>query len=309
MAPPKGKRSSFSRKAQYGVFTGYVLAVFGALIGAGLLIVSVVQPEAFATFRGAANDAASPVGEAGASVRTGGQGVFSQIAAYWRAGSKNDELQEELAIAKVELEKSKAIEAENKRLKALLGLEEHDGEPVALARLIGATSSSTRRYAVISAGSADGVESGMPVSSALGLVGRVVETGALTSRVLLLTDIESRVPVRRAGDDTVAFAEGRIDGTLQIRLINLGINPIKEGDVFVTSGAGGLFRPGTAVAVAEEITPDGAIARLLSNPAGTDYVRVEPVWQPDLMQAAESGELDDLVEGQADADAGAEAAQ
>ena len=61
--------------------------------------------------------------------------------------------------------------------------------------------------------------------------------------------------------------------------MTLGVNPIKPGDVFVTSGAGGLFRPNVAVAVARQITRDGAIAQLLSNPAATDYVTVEPIWQ------------------------------
>jgi rod shape-determining protein MreC len=118
----------------------------------------------------------------------------------------------------------------------------------------------------------------------MGLRGRVRAVGADSSRVLLLTDPESMVPVRRAKDDVVAFAEGRADGTLRLRLINLGINPIKKGDVFVTSGAGGLFRPNVAVAVAEIVTKDGAIARVLSNPAATDYVAVEPVWKPEAVR-------------------------
>jgi rod shape-determining protein MreC len=93
------------------------------------------------------------------------------------------------------------------------------------------------------------------------------------------------VPVRRATDNIVAFAEGRSDGSLRLRLVTLGINPIKPGDVFVTSGAGGLFRPNVAVAVARQITRDGAIAQLLSNPAATDYVTVEPIWQRPAVEA------------------------
>ena len=125
----------------------------------------------------------------------------------------------------------------------------------------------------------------MAVVSPMGLVGRVLEAGTHSARVMLLTDSESMVPVRRAKDDVVAFAEGRADGSIRLRLINLGINPIKRGDVFVTSGAGGLFRPNVAVAVAELVTRDGAIARVLSNPAATDYVSVEPVWQPEAIRS------------------------
>jgi len=128
------------------------------------------------------------------------------------------------------------------------------------------------------------------VVSPMGLVGRVLEAGARSSRILLLTDSESMVPVRRATDNTVAFAEGRSDGSLRLRLVNLGINPIKPGDVFVTSGAGGLFRPNVAVAVAREITRDGAIAQMLSNPAATDVVVVEPIWQREAVEMLRSPE-------------------
>ena len=71
------------------------------------------------------------------------------------------------------------------------------------------------------------------------------------------------------------------DGSLRLRLINLGINPIKKGDVFVTSGAGGIYRPGIAVAQIETITRDGGIARPLGNPAVAVYVAIEPIWVPE----------------------------
>jgi rod shape-determining protein MreC len=86
--------------------------------------------------------------------------------------------------------------------------------------------------------------------------------------------------VRRAKDGVAAFATGRGDGSLQIRLINLGINPLKKGDILVTSGSGGLYRPGTAVAAVTELTRDGAIARVLSDPAATEYVVIEQIWAP-----------------------------
>jgi rod shape-determining protein MreC len=108
----------------------------------------------------------------------------------------------------------------------------------------------------------------------------VLEVGRTTSRVLLVTDTESVVPARRASDGVPAFVQGRGDGQLQLRLINLGLNPLKPGDVFVTSGSGGLYRPGTALAVVMTVTRDGAIARLLSDPAASDYVAVDPVWAP-----------------------------
>ena len=104
--------------------------------------------------------------------------------------------------------------------------------------------------------------------------------------MLLLTDSESVLPVRLADQDVVAFAEGRGDSLLRIRLINLGINPLKPGDVLVTSGAGGYYAPGTAVAVVAEKTEDGALARVISDPAATDFVAVQPIWQPAAVQSS-----------------------
>jgi rod shape-determining protein MreC len=118
----------------------------------------------------------------------------------------------------------------------------------------------------------------MPVRTPLGLVGRVLEVGRRTSRVLLVTDTASVGPVRRATDGVPAFAQGLGDGRLQLRLISLGVNPLKKGDVFVTSGSGGLYRPGTVIAAVVSLTRDGAIARVLSDPGATEFVAVEPMW-------------------------------
>lgn len=279
MAPPANRRTGSNKKAQLGVFAGYVVAGLGALLGAALLIISLLRPETFNGVRTMASDAAAPVGEAGAAGRVGGQNFFEAITAYYRAGSRNAELEREIRIARVRLVEAEALKRENARLRRVLGLTGGETKPVAVARLIGSTGSSARRIGYISVGRTNGVSPGMPVTSPMGLVGRVLEAGASSSRVLLLTDSESMVPVRRAVDNVVAFAEGRSDGSLRIRLINLGLNPIKRGDVFVTSGAGGIFRPGIAVGIVTELTRDGAIAQLVSNPAATDYVVVEPIWQ------------------------------
>lgn len=286
MAPPAQATGS-NKRAQLGRFAGYVFATLGAVIGALLLIISLWRPEAFYGLRSMATDATAPAGKAGAEGRVASRSFFEAIAGYYNAGSRNAELEEELRIARVRNAEMQALAQENRRLKGVLGLVESEQKPVATGRLIGSSSVSLRRFGYLSAGERDGVAVGMPVTSPKGLVGRILETGRSTSRVLLLTDIESIVPVRRATDDVPAFAEGRADGSLRIRLINLGINPLEEGDIFVTSGAGGLFRPGVAVAMVTEITDDGAIGQLLSNPAATDFVVVEPIFEPEAIEAAQ----------------------
>jgi rod shape-determining protein MreC len=116
----------------------------------------------------------------------------------------------------------------------------------------------------------------------------VLEVSGSTARVLLITDNESSIPVRRADDGIQAYATGRGDGTLQIKLAVSGLNPFKKGDAIVTSGSGGLFRPGEAVAVVVSLTVDGAIARPLSDPGMTEFVVVEPIFDEALSAVANS---------------------
>jgi rod shape-determining protein MreC len=294
MAPPSSRRSGFSKKAQYSLFTRYLLAGAGAVLGFALLLLSLWQPAAFAPLRGAAGDVISPAGEVGAVTRASSQGWFASVGGYFRAGRQNAELREEIEIARIRLAEADSVKAENRRLKGLLALSDTAAKPVAVARLVGSTATSARRHAYLSAGGNNGVAPGMPIISERGVIGRVLESGRNSSRVLLLTDSESVLPVRRAKDDVIAFAEGRGDGLLRIRLVNLGINPLKVGDLMVTSGAGGYYRPGVAVAVISKITPDGGIARLVAEPSATNFVAVEPIHQPAAV-AALRGEGSDLT--------------
>ena len=96
--------------------------------------------------------------------------------------------------------------------------------------------------------------------------------------MLLVTDPDNVVPVKRARDGLTAFVQGASNGRIDIRLINQGINPVKAGDVFVTSGSGGLYPPGIPVAVATDPHRDGAIGHLAADPADNEFVIVEPAY-------------------------------
>lgn len=286
MAPQS--RSGYSKRAQYTLFTGYILAGLGALIGAILLAISLWHPPFLSELRGGAQDAVAPATRGAAVARTESKGLIATVRGYLRAGSQNAALKREVEIARIRLKEAEAVRRENATLKALLAIRDGDVRPVAVARLIGSTASSSRRFAYLGAGRDEGVRVGMPVVSPRGVVGRILETGRSTSRVLLLLDTESVLPVRRSNDELVAFAEGRGDSMLRIKLINLGINPLKIGDLFVTSGAGGYYRPGSAVAILTAKTDDGGLARIVSDPAATDFVAVMPIFQPEAVKVAET---------------------
>lgn len=279
MARSQDRRPGYSRRAQYGIFTGYVVAIIGVVAGLIVLVVSLINPDAFSFARTSADEVARPMGQAGAKSRAASQGVIEAIGAYFRAGQQNADLRREIDAARASAVSMQSLQDENRRLKALLGIVDPQRKPIATVHLIGSTASSTRRFAVIDAGLRQGVQPGYPVRAASGLIGRVIEAGPNTARVLLVTDPENVVPVRRARDGLAAFVQGASNGRIDIRLINMGINPVKKGDVFVTSGSGGLYAPGIPVAVATDPHRDGATGHLAADPANNEFVIVEPSYQ------------------------------
>lgn len=291
VSAPGNRRPGHSRRAQYGTFFGYLIALGGAGIGAILLFLSTSDSSAFAGVKAVATDGVAPASQAAAVGRTESQTMLAVIGGYFTRGSRVAQLEREVAESRVKLTEQAALKEENARLRATLGLTQGDFKPVAVARLIGSTSSSTRRFATLGAGARQGVQPGMVVRSPLGVVGRVLEVGNSTSQILLITDNESTIPVRRADDGVQAYATGRGDGTLQIKLAVSGLNPFKKGDAIVTSGSGGLFRPGEAVAVVVSLTVDGAIARPLSDPGMTEFVVIEPIFDEALNSAATSQQV------------------
>jgi rod shape-determining protein MreC len=285
MARSRDLRPGYSRRAQYGIFTGYVIAVVGIIVGLVALGLSLFDPGAFAFLRGAASEIGAPVGEASSAARRSGAGIVAAFSAYFDTGRQNLELTHEIAAARAAAISTRAVADENRRLKALLGIVDQAAPPVSAARLIGSTAASARRYAVIDAGAARGVRAGQPVRGAAGLVGRVVEVSRDTARVLLISDADNVVPVRRATDGLPGFVQGAANGKIAIRLLTMGNNPLHAGDVFVTSGSGGIYPPGIPVAVVAEARRDGAEGRLAADPAATDYVLVLPIYKGEAVAA------------------------
>lgn len=282
MASPTSGRRAYDRRAQYGAFAAYVVAIAGVIAGLLSAIIWMVDPVGFSNLRMVTAEAVAPVGR----VINGGTGSVGSlddtIAAWWRAGAQNAELRADLTKARRELIRARGLEAENRQLRALLGLTRGDVRPVTTARLLSTTASSTRRFAVLDAGYNDGVRSGQPVRAADGLIGRTLEVGPSVSRVLLITDRRNVIPARRARDGLAVLVNGRGDDLLDIRPLNAAGNPLKVGDVLLASGSGGLYQARTPVALIVRLTVDGALARPMADPWRAEAVIVEPAADADV---------------------------
>lgn len=288
MARPSDRRPGYSRRAQYGLFFGYVTAVSGAIVALLLLILSAVDPRGFGALKGAVTDATLPISAGGRAVVRTVRDVGSDVGAYVDAATKVRRLEAEAKRNETRLIQARAVAVENARLKRLLGIVEQGVRPVAVARLVSSSGGSVRRFAVLSAGVASGVRAGMPVRAPDGLVGRVASAGALTARVALISDGGTVVPVMRARDGLPAIATGAGDGTLDIRTLGAEANPFRPGDMLVTSGAGGVYPPNIPVAAVRRVTRDAAVALPLADPARLDYAIVEPPFQPAIDNAQQA---------------------
>src|SRR5205823_3998351 len=253
-----------------------------------LLGLSLVAPKTFESVRGAALDVTGPVAGALHEVTATTEGVFTGAGDYWDAARQNSELKRERKFMLQRIVEAKAVLLENQQLKATLQLREHERTTIAVGRIVGSSFNSPRRFAILSAGTSDGVLVGMPVRSPDGLVGRIIDAGSLASRVLLVSDRANIVPARLLRNGIPVIAQGRGDGTIDVRPLEVGRNPFKPGDVIITSGTGGLFPPLVPIARVVRLKDDGAIALPLADPATTSFAIVEAPFEP-AAAAAENG--------------------
>lgn len=277
MAPPRHRARGHSRRLQYGLFFGYVAAIVGVVVGLGLLLIARFDPLAFQGIRGFALDLTAPVSTALGPIARGGHSVGEEMGDYLGAASENAQLRRELADARRALIQARALSFENARLRRLSRLVEQGVQPVTVARIVGSDLAGTRRFATLAAGSVEGVRPGQPVRAADGLIGRVAEVGAHASRIVLLSDGGSAVPLRVVRTGAAAIAEGRGGGALDIRLTVAGAPALRRGDLLVTSGTGGVFPADLPVAAVTATSGEVAAGRPLADPATLDFAIVLPL--------------------------------
>ena len=274
MAPPRERRPGYSRRAQYGLLAAYVLTVAGAIVGAVLLVLSVANPRAFSALRMTVATVTTPVSTVLAAGVRAVAAVPDTIGSWWDVHGRNAALEAELKQLRPKAYEAQVSAVENARLRALLRVRDGAIVAVATARIVSSSASSTRRYALLNAGGWQGVREGMPVRGPEGLLGRVLEVGPNSARVLLITDPESVVPVKRTRDGLPALAAGRGDGYVDLRAAYTADGRFRPGDVFVTSGSGGLYPPGLAVARVLRSGQDRVPGRPFAHPSVMDFATV-----------------------------------
>ncbi len=152
------------------------------------------------------------------------------------------------------------MEAENKNLRELLNFNPGPEPSFITARIIADSGGAFAHSVILNAGARDGVKKGQTGMTGYGLVGRVAGVGRRSARLLLITDINSRIPDLVGTDRNRAILAG--NNSKWPKLIHLlSIQSAKIGDHVVTSGHGGVISPGLPVGVITQVDENGIIVR------------------------------------------------
>jgi rod shape-determining protein MreC len=243
------------------------------LASAAMIVVDRADQAAFRTLRSSVADAAAPALDALSQPLTIVSGAVTQVQGVIATYRDNARLVAENERLSHWQQAALRLEAENARLRSLLHLVPEAAVSFVTARVIANSGGAYVRSLLVDAGGNHGVARGQAAVTGDGLVGRVTETGRRTARVLLVTDLNSRVPVEIVGSGARAILAG--DNSERPRLLYLdGATTVKIGSRVVTSGQGGVFPPGLPVGVVATIA--GKIPRVdpYVDLARVDYLRI-----------------------------------
>ena len=154
---------------------------------------------------------------------------------------------------------------EAERLQGLLDMKQVSGVTGPVAHIIGRSANAWDQSITIDLGSEDGVESGMTIMGATGVIGQVSHTDEHTSTVRLITDPNSGAAVMIQSSRANGIVRGSINGILYLEDLDEGVIP-EVGDVIVTSGLGGSYQRGLIVGAVVSVN------KTVNNAAGTIIV-------------------------------------
>ena len=181
---------------------------------------------------------------------------------------------------------ARRLEAENASLRDLLTLIPDPLESAVTARVVADPGGAFVRSVLVNAGSRDGLRRGQAAMTGQGLVGRAAQVGLRSSRILLITDMNSRVPVIIGARRERAMLVG--DNTDQPRIDFLRprvqVNP---GDRVMTSGHGGVLPPGLPVGKVASAGEAGIKVEPFADTHRLEFLRVVDYEMPGLLGSAQ----------------------
>ena len=234
------------------------------------------------------NDALTPVmtvlAQPIASVNRGIEAVDDFVYVY----SENARLRRENERLLSWQDAARRLEQQNASYRSLLNATVDARTTFVSARVIADAGAPFVKTLIIDAGGRDGVTKAQAVINEGGLVGHIVETGERASRLLLLTDLNSRVPVVVETSRVRAILAGDNTDRPELQFVGDGA-PLQLGERIVTSGHGGVFPSGIPIGLVTQISHRGAEIELFADFNRLEYVRVLRYQPPRLYEDGRVG--------------------
>jgi rod shape-determining protein MreC len=218
-------------------------------------------------------DAVAPVMDAlSRPIATVSEGVY-RVDRFFSVYEENAQLREQNARLLEWQSAALALAAENSTFRKMLNFVPERGASFAAARVIGDSGGAFVRSVLINGGTVDGIQKGDAVVNGNGLIGRIAESGRRSGRVLLVSDLNSRIPVVGEKSRVRAILAG--DNSPSPKLAFLSPNAqLEVGDRIVTSGHGGVFPAGLPVGRISSIGDGGIRVQPFADFYRLEYVRI-----------------------------------
>jgi rod shape-determining protein MreC len=282
----RAKRVFFARRSRQRRGTPTVGGRFSAWVYAGLFGL------AFVLFtldmagnrlangaRGLVTDASTPVLEAVSGAILAARKVITRTRTIADAATEVERLRAENAELRPWRRKARELEARARRYETLLNLQPDPDVGVVTARAIQASNGRFSQELVVNAGRDAGLREGNAVLGPEGLIGRIIVLGARSGRVLLVTDLASRIPVHVGGERHHAILAGTGGGEPTLTHLPAGAR-VGDGDLVVTSGEGRLLPAGLPVGVVRLGGEGGIGVALATRPEEAEFVRIFDYFVP-----------------------------
>lgn len=255
------------------------------------------------------DDAAANAGRVATGPVRESEGFFSRIGAMWNATARVEELERENRDMQAWRALAERLAERNARYESLLRMppdsfgEGADVSNSIAAQLVLDSGGPFTRTLVANAGADHGVRVGFIAMNENGLVGRVVSVGRRSSRVLMLDDYSSRIPVMGEASRVRAVLAGQatqppdlLTRPFELQSPRLdfivGAESLREGERMMTSGDGGVFPRGLTVGVARRSNDGQWRVALTASQRPIDFVRLIPfvgAERPEDSQVEDSG--------------------
>ena len=216
------------------------------------------------------------VQRATSSVLNGFRGAWTGYIALRHVRAENEALRQELANARVEVQRQRALADRSRSLETILGLSNSIELQTSAAQIIGAAASPDFRTVTIDKGSVHQLRADMAVLAPTGVVGRVVIAGPRASRVQLLVDRNAAAGALIVRSRAQGVVVGAGDDRLRLDYVS-ETQDVAVGDTVVTSGIDGIYPKGFVIGRVESVDKNGVAYRSIGIRPAVDFSTLEDV--------------------------------